>query len=70
MDTWGLQPHERKTTGRWAVCVHEKWQRGPRAVGKGRGAPALGSLAGLQLREKRHFLDDRIVQKETDQVLP
>lgn len=65
VDRWGFQPRKRKATGRRAVRVHENWQRGPRAVGKGKGGHWLGSLAGLQLGERRHFLDDRIVQKQT-----
>ena len=59
MDTWGFQPRERKATGRGAVRVHEKWQRGPRAEGKGRGALRWAALLGFSSGK------NRIVQKQT-----
>lgn len=65
VDSWGFKPLKRKARGRQAMCVHENWQRRLRAAGKGKGGHWLGSLAGLQLGERRHFLDDRTVQKQT-----
>lgn len=47
VDSWGFQPRERKATGRRAVCIREHWQRGPRALGKERGAPGWAALLGF-----------------------